>query len=214
VPRWTAAGYKPGPGWTERAPVDYPQDVGLELDSLLQWSAGRDVYVCTGLAYANRQTGSLREAWALHVDWDGDPARAGECLAKLSEIGGFAILSGSPGHLQCYVPLCEAIITAARYAQLCKAIQSNLPPGSDAAKHQWNDLLRLPGTLNHKAAVRPGDTGQPTPVVWALRPSGARRDPAELAELFGLSAEAEHSATDSRPAAPRSATNGAGPVPV
>ena len=120
------------------------------------------------------------------ADWDGDLEDTATCLETLTELGGFALASGTEGHLQCFLPLVEPITMAERFTLLCKACQAYLPEGSDKGKNSWNDIWRIPGTLNHKPTVRPGDTGQPAPVTWALEPTGARRSLAELEQTFGL----------------------------
>jgi hypothetical protein len=153
TPRWNNARYDIQEGRMERA-FSYPAQIGVALDFLLA-NPERDSYICTGLAHKNRQDGSLKEIWSLHTDWDGDVANTPACVEKVVDLGGFAIESGTAGHLQCFVPLADPIITSSAFTLLCKAFQTQLPPGCDPAKHKWNDFVRIPGTFNLKSTVRP-----------------------------------------------------------
>jgi hypothetical protein len=51
------------------------------------------------------------------------------------------------------------------------------------AKHSDNDLLRPPGTFNHKSAAA-GD--EPTPVVWLIKPNGLHVHPRALSDVLGV----------------------------
>jgi len=187
-PQWTANGYETKAGWQEYQ-HNWPAERDAVVARILDNAAARDVYICTGHGYLNRSLGSLKAIRWLHADWDGDPADTDECVAQVEGLIGFTIATGTPGHLQCFVPLAEPVTTAAEYARLCKAFQARLPPGTDA-KRQWNDVCRIPGTFNHKSTVRPGDTGQPTPVEhWGFSQDLAGFDGwplADLAAMLGL----------------------------
>lgn len=184
--------------WSERT-RDYPAGIGAAIDLMLKAAdVNTDTYMCTGLAHKNRESASLRESHALHADWDGDEANRQACIDKVRELGGFAIDTGTEGHLQCFLPLAEPIITAARYTTLCRAFAAKLPPGADS-KIAWNDMLRVPGCHSLKSTVRPGDTGKPTLVTWALKPTGARID--TIDEVLGTVQTGQSTAGESAGAA-------------
>lgn len=211
-PKWDdrKAKYSVDNGWRERQ-FDWPQQREQALDTIAEAAPARDVFVCAGLMHKVRSPASLKETWTLHVDWDGDPADAEACREKLSQLGGYAVMSGTPGHLAGFVPLAEPIVTSAEHDRMCKALQEFLPAGVDAPKHKANDVVRLAGTLNFKSTVRPGDTGTPRATAWAIKPPGFAMDNATLCRLLGT---AEASDAPALPAAPRCATNNAELVPV
>lgn len=64
---------------------------------------------------------------------------------------------------------------------LCRGLRDYL--GVRDAKVSDNDVLRPPGTLNHKGRPRGSES---TPVEWLIRPTGDRIDPHKLAELLGI----------------------------
>jgi hypothetical protein len=100
-------------------------------------------------------------------------------IEKVKSIeGAFAVASGSPGHGHVYVRLSETIV-GAEHDALSRALGSYLG-SADVAKHSDNDLLRPPGTLNHKSAAA---DGEPTPVVWLIKPNGLHVHPRALADV-------------------------------
>src|SRR5262249_10185582 len=60
--------------------------------------------------------------------------------------------------------------------------------GHADAKIMPNDVLRPPGTLNHKGRAR---GGQSAPVEWLIHPTGVRWDAAELADKLGITLPTE-----------------------
>jgi putative DNA primase/helicase len=176
--------------------VGYPDATATAINHFVSQRKHRDVYVATGLSYQGaRELGSLKACSVLHADWDGDPALTDNVLAKLREIHGWAIGSGTPGHLHCFVSLAEPLVIAADVSRWCVAFQQFLPPGSDS-KIAWNDVLRLPGTFSHKSRI---DGGEPTPVQFVIRPDGMRWDLSALATTLGVTLEttSESSSTSS-----------------
>lgn len=156
-------------------------------------AAGRDVYCCVNLMHgAKRAQGAAAARAVIHADVDGPLD-----LAEVERLGGFAVGSGTGGHGHAYIPLAEDIPENVRRA-LCVGLRERL--GGDH-KIAENDVLRPPGTLNYKPTTR-GEP--PAPVVWLLRPSGARQAPQVLADALGVSLDAPmpHSAAQ-RPEAPR-----------
>jgi hypothetical protein len=174
-----------GPHWTDSGKYvhtdfrstdfRYPDDIS-DVERAIEQPHSVDIYVCPNLFYKSRTPGSCVGAWVVHADWDGGPADQAALLDKVRELNGFAVASGTPGHVHVYVPLASPVLPG-RAAALYKAVQDALPPGSDKGKHSVNDLLRPPGTLNHKS-VR--DTGEPTPVTFLIRPGETRWDPDTL----------------------------------
>jgi hypothetical protein len=119
-----------------------------------------DVYVCPYLMWGdNRAQGAAVARRLVHADCDGDID-----LDKVRALGGFAVTSGTPGHAHVYVELTEPV-PANQHRELCRALGNYL--GDADAKISDNDVLRPPGTLNHKEGAR---GGLPTPVEWLMRP--------------------------------------------
>ncbi len=102
---------------------------------------------------------AVEHRW-LHSDIDREPFDSVKA-EKLDNIGGFAIASGSPDHAHVYVPLSESV-SAEQHEELCIGLGKYL--GGADSKISDNDVLRLPGTSNHKPRVR---NGEPiAPVRW------------------------------------------------
>ena len=94
----------------------------------------------------------------VHADVDG-----GLNLDKVAALGGFVIASGGgPGRGRVYVPLREPV-PHHWHRVLCEGLRDHL--GGDH-KIRNNNLLRPPGTLNHKPTVH---GGAPVPVTWRVR---------------------------------------------
>ena len=127
-----------------------------------------DVYACPALRYTrNRRKGSalpLGELWA-----DLDSPTDNEFLTELNP---FIVESGSEGHRHVYVPLTEPV-DLETWQQLQLSLRHRL--GGDA-KIADNDLLRLPGTWNHKT--------DPPSKVQSLPWTGSAWDPDDLAALL------------------------------
>jgi hypothetical protein len=171
---WDAGKYKHPTGkWTERR-YRWPGARGaLDTDITRMALAGDrvDVYVCPLLRSTNdRRKGSALRSQTCWADQDG-PAADPELVATLEP---FTVDSGSDGHRHLYVLLTREVDPGI-HARLNKALALRL-----GADHKWSDesLLRLPGTLNHKA--------DPPTAVTVLPWSGRRWDPDELAVLLGV----------------------------
>jgi hypothetical protein len=148
-PHWTVAGKYGHRMFRGNVTLDYPQDLDAAVDKLIAESETADVYMCPNLMYKERSKGSLVGAMVIHADWDGSPDDVDAVLERVRELDGFAVGSGTPGHVHAYVPLAEPV-NSAEATRLCKAFQAYLPPGSDPGKHTAENLLRPPGTYNHK----------------------------------------------------------------
>ena len=146
------------------------------LQAVLDEALVGDVYVCPYLMAGTRRAKhcSMTRRF-VHTEVDGQLD-----YDKVGALGGLAVASGSPGHSHVYVPLTESV-SFAHHEQLCRALRDYL--GAKDAKVCDNDLLRPPGTLNHKPRVY---GGEPVPVVWLIRPDGVGVDPQELAGLLGV----------------------------
>jgi hypothetical protein len=81
------------------------------------------------------------------------------------------------------VPLTESV-SFAHHRQLCRALGDHF--GAKDSKIADNDLLRPPGTLNHKPTVMDSGGRPPALVRWLVRPTGDRIDPHKLADLLGI----------------------------
>jgi hypothetical protein len=147
--------------------------------AMLRESAQHDVYVCPYLGSTKKRAkGKAQLRWVIHTDVDNDDLD----LQKIRDIGGFAISSGTKGHAHVYVPLSEPI-TQAVHTDLCRKLCAVFD--GDPAKHNDNDLLRPPGTLNHKKIV-------PMLVEWLVPFNGSRVDPGSLDRLLTGMAPAMH----------------------
>lgn len=135
-----------------------------------------DIYVCPYLMTGDERTpGGAVALSKVHADIDG------ECpLDKVADLGGWAVSTGSPGHAHVYVDL-AAPVPLHHHTALCRALGAHL--GDADAKIMPNDVLRPPGTLNHKGRARGGESA---PVEWLIRPAGVRWDGAELADRLGI----------------------------
>jgi hypothetical protein len=169
-PHRTAAGKYEHRPFLGNVALNYPLDIDGKLDKLITESDTADVYMCPNLMYKDRTPGSCIGCMVAHADWDGDPDDTDAVLDKVRDINGFALASGTPGHIHAYVPLAKPVHSA-EATRLCKAFQAYLPAGSDPGKHTVNDLLRPPGTYNHKSVAA---TGRPTLVQFLIRPGGIR----------------------------------------
>jgi putative DNA primase/helicase len=189
---------KYGHKWFEPKVFHWPGEAEKAVEFILGASQNADVWVCPNLLLhdwivegGNKKTGRRKgDAVSLvtvHADIDGQVD-----IEKVTSIeGAFAVASGSPGHAHVYVPLSEPI-TGAQHDALSKALGAYLG-NADVAKHSDNDLLRPPGTLNHKLAAA---GGEPTPVVWQVKPSGPHVHPRVLAKILGVDLDAAETTDD------------------
>ncbi|GAA1987166.1 hypothetical protein GCM10009817_30840 [Terrabacter lapilli] len=135
-------------------------------------AAGADVYLCPYLmAGSGRAKGAAVERRKVHADVDGQLD-----LDRVDRLSGYAVASGSAGHGHVYVDL-DRPVPAAHHEALCRALGRYL--GDADAKISDNDLLRPPGTWNHKAAP-------PRAVAWRRKPTGIAWDPELLAQALGV----------------------------
>lgn len=154
----------------------WPGEATLAQKEIARAAHGGDVYVCPYLMWADKRTPGATVALRLaHTDIDHGQLDA----EKVQQLGGFAVSSGTPGNGHVYVPLAQAV-TAAQHRILCKALGDYLGGGE---KISANDLLRPPGTYNHKPAAT---GGIPAAVTWLVRPTGVLVDPQTLAALLGV----------------------------
>ena len=120
------------------------------------------MYVCPYLMRVDRRAkGMAVDHRKLHSDIDREPFDSAKA-EKLDSIGGFAIASGTPDHVHADVPLSESV-SVEQHEALCIGM-GNYIGGADPGKISDNDLLRPPGTFNHKPRVF---DGKPiAPVRW------------------------------------------------
>jgi hypothetical protein len=139
----------------------WPADADRVERELLQEADVSDVYLCPYIMrYAKRAKHDAVARQLAHTDVDGGLLD----LDQVRELGGFAVGSGTPGNGHAYVHLSEPV-TGAQHEALCRGLVARLH--GDPAKINDNDLLRPPGTFNHKPAAT---GGQPAPVEWLVRP--------------------------------------------
>lgn len=162
--------------WKEQA-HQWPADRD-KIASLLSRASNRaNVYVSSHvLRSKSRSLGNAADRRLLHADVDHDLD-----LELVKAIDGFAVASGTPGHGHVFVRLDEPV-SIEEYQRLCRALGQYL--GGADAKISDNDVLRPPGTLNHK-------TAPPRPVTWLVSDSGVVWSVANLAEKLGIGGQPE-----------------------
>jgi putative DNA primase/helicase len=175
----------------------WPAQVEGVLDLIKTASRTSDVYVSPYvMATASRAKGNAVEHRLVHCDVDREPFDEAK-HAKLRQLGGFAVASGSDGHAHPYVRLTESVSTE-KHERLCRELAIFLG-GADPAKCSDNDLLRPPCTLNHK-------TKPAQPVSWLVEPTEATISPRELADVLGV--DLDHPEPKATKAKPKASTNG------
>ena len=133
----------------------WPDRADAAIDKIQAEARRGDVYVCPYLMRdRKRAKGNAAGRRLVHSDVDGGRLD----LDAVRELGGFAIGSGSPGNGHVYVVLSHTVMPA-QHELLCKGLAAQV--GGDEAKISDNDLLRPPGTFNHKPTVT---GGAPAPV--------------------------------------------------
>src|SRR5215207_9727904 len=149
--------------------------------------AGKEAYFCAHLLNARRRVKENAEAVAtLWCELDGSEIPNGELKPT-------AVVESSPGHYHVYWRLTEAISPEVA-EQLNRRLARHV--GADTSGFDLTQLLRVPGTVNHKYPDRP--------VVRLLNLEPERAyAPAELGMLFApLSRNGHQADTDSTGAAP------------
>ncbi|MCZ8380351.1 AAA family ATPase [Mycobacterium sp. CPCC 205372] len=127
----------------------WPEDAGRMQSEMLSAAETVDVYMCPYLTTGpKRAKGAARARNLFHADFDGDLLDP----EKVRAIGGFAVASGSHGHGHVYVTL-PVSVTPDQHEVLCRALGAYL--GAADAKVSDNDMLRPPGTVNHKPGAGP-----------------------------------------------------------
>jgi hypothetical protein len=207
-PGWLHVGVGHGPHFNdsgkyvherfEPKPFLWPDQADKAIEFIIDESQSADVWLCPSLMLhdwvledgkikTGRRKGKAVSRLTVHADIDGT------CdVAKVESIeGAFAVASGSPGHAHVYVRL-GTPITSGQHDRLGKALGAYI--GNADAKYSDNDLLRPPGTLNHKSAAA---GGEPTLVVWLIKPTGSQVDPCVLADVLGVDMDAAE-ATDNK----------------
>jgi len=159
--------------WSEVA-FRWPFEADKAVEYMMRAAALGDVYACPYLMPSkDREKGRAVQRALVHSDIDRELTQD-----EVTELGGFVIWSGTPGHGQVYVRLAWPV-TPAQHEILCRGLAARL--GGDA-KVSDNDVLRPPGTLNYKPTVNGGD---PYPVT-ALWCNNGPVDPRELAGMLGV----------------------------
>jgi len=162
--------------WRERS-YRWPAERRNVVGDLLAAAEDSDAYVCPYVAADKRRRKHGAAARSrVHADVD----HANLDATEVVRLGGWAVASGTPGHAQVYISLAQSV-TSAQHEALCRGLCDRL--GGDRAKVNDNDLLRAPGTRNHKARAAGGEA---SPVAVLIRPSGVTVDPSALAARLGV----------------------------
>jgi putative DNA primase/helicase len=139
----------------------WPTDAKQAERELLCEAHLSDVYVCPYvMRYAKRAKGDAVARQLVHADVDNGRLD----VDKVRAVNGFAVSSGSPGNGHAYVALTESV-PLHHHEVLCRGLGKFL--GAADSKIVDNDVLRPPGTFNHKPAAT---GGEPAPVEWLVRP--------------------------------------------
>jgi hypothetical protein len=134
----------------------WPAEAELAVNEIARAADEHDTYVCPYVMLGTkRNKSSAADLRLVHADIDGPLS-----LNKVRDLGGFAVSSGTPGHGHAYVRLSEKV-TLQQHRALCEGLGNYL--GHADTKKTPSDVLRPPGTLNHKCAAR---GGQPSAVTW------------------------------------------------
>jgi hypothetical protein len=150
----------------------WPTERDLAVAEISRAASLTNVWTCP---YVMRDRRRAKGNAVVHTLVHGDVDHDQLDLDMVRELGGFAVASGTDGHVHVYVPLAYSV-SATQHETLCRALTKRLD--GDPAKVSDNDLLRPAGTLNHKH-------DPPTPVTWLIQPTGIRVDPQTLARQLG-----------------------------
>jgi len=158
----------------------WPADVDVLEAGIVEAADAGDVYLCVSLMSGRDRTpGDAVCLDVLHADVDNGNLD----IDKAEKLGGFVVGSGTEGNGHVYIPMSEPV-TPAQYTLLEQGLVAFL--GADRGKIAANDVLRPPGTLNHKPSVMNGGGGLPTAVEWLIPPTGVRAEPNALADVLGV----------------------------
>ncbi|WP_280414863.1 hypothetical protein [Nocardia carnea] len=187
------------PGWAHggllRGEDDWHEGDGTRFkwprdrEKLTRWARIQqrhsNVYLCNQLMPGGKR-GEHLAAKRLYPHADYDAEKLGEDVTpeqtetRLTELGAFGWYSGSEHNgvrnRHVFVELTESV-GPWEFEALCKGLAAYI--GAHDGKHKDNDVLRVPGTLNHK-----GD--EPVPVVWFAERSSRKWTPDELAAFLGV----------------------------
>lgn len=193
-------GLRDGDGWHETGPFRPGagafargvggQLAGLPADELLEVLArsavaasnGSNVFACPyPQAPLGRRQGAARLRRHVHCDIDG-PVDMG----KANMLGAMVVASGSVAddgqpHGHVYLRL-DRLVTALEHKALCRGLATYVGGAcADLTKITDENMMRVPGTLNHK-------TDPPRPVEWLVGPDDKRVrsgwGPEDLARLL------------------------------
>lgn len=158
--------------WSEGPALQWPTDSERIAERVVTATgSGLDCYYSTNvLASPTRVVGTSVAPRVLHADLDRDPTP--EDAQKIELLDALTVCSGTGGHLHVYVFL-DAPVPVETYHPMQHRLVAFL--GADA-KVRDNDVLRIPGTANHKH--------DPPTEVFVDRESGSVWSVAELDEML------------------------------
>ncbi len=161
--------------WIENH-YQWPAQRDKAVSALLAAAEESDAYACAYSTVADKRAeGAAVNRSKAHADCDGQID-----LDKVRQIHGYAVGSGTDGHAHVYVDLTESV-PAIQHEALCRGLGAYL--GDADAKVKDNDVLRPPGTWNHKERARGGES---TEVHWLIPPDGTKWDPEDLAAMLDI----------------------------
>jgi hypothetical protein len=134
--------------WIPRV-FKWPEESGDAIKFIEEMAPLGDVYVCETLMRSRKRAkGDAVGYQSVHSDVDTGHLD----YIEVEELGGFVIASGTPGHGHAHIPLADEV-TEAQHEALCEGLRDHL--GGDN-KIRASDVLRPPGTYNHKPTVNGG----------------------------------------------------------
>lgn len=141
-----------GRGHTETK-FDWPAQADEMVRAIGMADFEDDVWFAAHLSSdtSSRSKGSSIERLRLHADIDRDLTT--QDRQKIAQLGAWTVQSGSAGHAHVYVELDQSV-SLEEYERLQGALAFFLD--ADKSKVRDNDLLRIPGTTNHKPAPKGG----------------------------------------------------------
>lgn len=165
---------------------DWPNEADEMVRAVKMADYEGDVWYSAHLSHnANsRAKGQSVERHRLHADID--RALTSEDRQKIAQLEAWTVNSGSAGHVHVYVEL-DRSISVSQYEQLGEALVTYLD--ADRSKIRDNDLLRIPGTNNHKPAPKGGPVSIDRPYEKARAWS-----PERLAQILPVKAIEEKAA--------------------
>lgn len=135
-----------GKRWDERS-FSWPDERRALARFIADHRDVADVYLCPYVfpKGSGRHAGAALRRRVVHTDVDGEVD-----LQRAGALGAWVVGSGSPGHAHVYV-FVKADLTPEDHRALCRLLGRFVTKAGRSEKCADNDMLRPPGTINHKA---------------------------------------------------------------